>query len=136
MVNNRVIQMKVRKKVQHLIFYNNLKSCVVATDTLKSSSGDASQLKEAVISSRGSDGQESAVPDAGSSTESDAMISVLKDVTSFKKFQKTVKKNIFYQEKRIIFQHSNPNNNNIYNAGVVDENAESNFILIHYKTNY
>ena len=136
MVNNRVIQMKVRKKVQHLIFYNNLKSCVVATDTLKSSSGDASQLKEAVISSRGNDGQESAVPDAGSSTESDAMISVLKDVTSFKKFQKTVEKNIFYQEKRIIFQHSNPNNNNIYNAGVVDENAESNFILIHYKTNY
>lgn len=129
MINNGVIQIKVRKKVQHLIFYNNLKSCVVATNTLRSSSGDASQLKEAVISSRGNDGQESAVPDAGgNSTESDAMISVLKDVTS-------VEKNIFYQENRINFQHSNPNNNNIYNAGAGDENAESNFILIHYKTN-
>ena len=61
MINNGVIQIKVRKKVQHLIFYNNLKSCVVTTNTLRSSSGDASQLKEAVISSRGNDGQESAV---------------------------------------------------------------------------
>ena len=50
--------------------------------------GDTIQVMEAVTLPE-EDGQESAVPDVSNITESDAEISVLKDM-SFRKFQKTV----------------------------------------------
>ena len=54
------------------------------------------------------------------------MSSVLKDITSFKKFQKTVEKKLFNLEKSAIFQQTNPN---IYKVGAGHENGKSDFIF-------
>ena len=56
----------------------------VATDALKACLGETTQVMEAVTLPE-EDGQGSAVPDLSNITESDAKISVLKDM-SFKKF--------------------------------------------------
>lgn len=53
------------------------------------------------------------------------MTSVVKDITSFKKFQKTVKKKLFDLEKTIISEKTNPNNH-IY-IGDSDENTNFDF---------
>ena len=50
---------------------------------------------EAVISLQKNDGQEPTVLNADSSTESDAMISILENINLFTKFQKPAQKNIF-----------------------------------------
>ena len=47
--------------------------------------------------------QESALLDTNSNTESNTMISVLKGITSLRKIQKIVGKNLFDLEKAIIF---------------------------------
>ena len=99
---------------------------LVATDTLKPSSSDSSQVMEVVISPKEVHGQESAVPNTGNSTKLDAVISVVKDITSFKKFQKMVEKKLFDLEKTIISQQTNPNNH-IYNIGDSDENTNFDF---------
>ena len=69
-----------------------------------------------------------AVPDAANSTESDAKSSVLKDITSFKNFNKTVEKKLSDLEKVIIFQQKSLNSI-IYNVGTDDENGKSDFIF-------
>ena len=90
--------------------------------------GDTSQVVEAVILPQ-KGGQESAVPDLGNITKADAKISVLKNIASFKKLQKTVEKKVFHLDKAIISQQTNPNNNNIYNTGAGDKNTKSDFIF-------
>lgn len=47
--------------------------------------------------------QESALLDTNNNTESNTMISVLKGITSLRKIQKIVEKNLFDLEKAIIF---------------------------------
>ena len=84
--------------------------------------GDTSQVIEAVIFPQ-KDGQESAVPNA------DAKISVLKNITSFKKFQKTVENKVFHLGKAIISEQTNPSYNNIYNIGAGDKNTKTDFIF-------
>lgn len=59
---------------------------------------------EAVNSPQKEDaGQESALLDTNNNTESNTMISVLKGITSLRKIQKIVEKNLFDLEKAIIF---------------------------------
>ena len=76
------------------------------------SSGDTSQVMEAVNFPQEVAWQESAAPDAGNCTELDAKSSVLKDIILFK-LQKMVEKLLFDLKKAIISQQTNPNNNGI-----------------------
>lgn len=78
---------------------------------LAPSSGDTLQVMKAVNFPQEVAWQELDAPDAGNSTELDAISSVLKDIILFK-LQKTVEKLLFDLKKAIISQQTNPNNNN------------------------
>ena len=98
MVNNGIIQRHgERESITYDFFEQSYNNVVVATDTPKPSLGNTSQVMEVVIwkmDKNQEDGQGLAVPDVSNITESDAEISVLKDITPFKKFQKAFEKKV------------------------------------------